>query len=273
MGLDRAKSGLLFLVIALTMAGVFVFIARGPASHEPVPVGSVEKDPDEPTRADLVAVDGASVYVAVASTGDIDARPRTGGAARRTLARRQRGVVAIEVDDAYVYWAVGGEAGRMRRVPKDGGAVETIARDASTERPETLAFSHGGATYEIVDYDDAFDTQPLGAATVWASEHRLYVSNGSDGGAPTLLADFEPARITAMRCTDDSVYVATTTSEREHRIVRARAGAATAIDVVATTRTAIEKLVVDSDQLFWAEGGVVYFVSTRDASSRVGELR
>jgi len=78
-------------------------------------------------KSGALAVDGRYLYVADYARDVVVRAPKTPGVGETVLAAAQPKPVGIAIDETFVYWPCEDD-GTIRRVPKAGGAVQTLAR-------------------------------------------------------------------------------------------------------------------------------------------------
>jgi len=143
----------------------------------------------DPKGASALAVDGDSVFW---GTPDGFVRTRDASGATQTLATESSAIDSIALDDQYVYYAI---TGRVRRVPRGGGAASDFVTNAG--EPMALALSSSptlgaGALYWL-DHGDG-----IAAGSIHAS--------GQGGGSDLIVKGLDTPG--GMAVDDNYVYVA-----------------------------------------------------------------
>ncbi len=123
------------------------------------------------TNAYGIAVDDANVYWTDNNSGTVMKAPKTGGTPQ-VLASGEPNTQFMALDAAHVYWTDGySPGGRIGRVAKDGGPVETVA---SVEGPRALALDTSTVYFTVYGLGSPVMSAPLA------------------GGQATILADAQP---------------------------------------------------------------------------------
>lgn len=123
------------------------------------------------TNAYGIAVDDANVFWTGYDSGRVMKAPKTGGTPQ-VLASGEPYPQFIALDAAHVYWTDGySPGGRVGRVAKDGGPVETVV---SVEGPRALALDTSTIYFTVYGLGSPVMSAPLA------------------GGQATILADAQP---------------------------------------------------------------------------------
>jgi|GEM_PF-3748508 len=189
--------------------------------------------------------------------------------------------LAIALDDGFVYWTTSGKNGAIKRVPKNGGAVEILARDSSGEgnKPRALAFDAQNvywvdfSTGELVAWNKQSKqmkvlANPLGPSDVVKLDDELLVvaqgwrallSYGQAGGDPETLAQWKCDKMVGCSghgvASDSKLFWSLLAlDEKKGRIMRYDAQTKEVTEISPRETDPIS-LAIDGQNLFWISFG------------------
>jgi hypothetical protein len=189
-----------------------------------------------PTQA--LAADDSFVYWSDPDADKLYVAPNDGSAPPRELVSSAGAAVSTALDDQFLYWssfaATDTSQGKVQRVPKAGGVVETLA--SSVESPSNLRL----------------DADSIYWMTAWG---HAVLSMPKAGGAPQQLMTLGPCGPWGLAIDADSAYASCQDydgSKPASSIVRVAKTGGSAVPF-ATSQSYPSALTVDASSVYWVE--------------------